>query len=65
MAFVVRADSKKPGDGTFLADKATRFAAVETALGLIDQGMTGVTIMGDDGRRYTRSEFQAFLEKRS
>jgi hypothetical protein len=47
---------------SFLADKATRFAAIETALGLIDQGMTGVTIMGDDGRVYTRSEFQAFFE---
>jgi hypothetical protein len=57
MAFVVRADPKKPGEGTFLADKATRFAAIETALGLIDQGMTGVTIMGDDGRIYTHSEF--------
>ena len=63
MVFVVRADSGKPGEGTFVTDKATRFAAVETALGLMDQGMTGVTIKGRDGRVYTRSEFQTFLEE--
>jgi hypothetical protein len=51
--------------GTFLADKATRFAAIETALGLIEQGMTGVTIMGDDGRIYTRAEFVNLLEEGS
>jgi hypothetical protein len=50
MAFVVRADSGNPEEGTFLADKVTRFAALETALGLIEQDMTGVTIMGDNGR---------------
>ena len=61
MEFVVRADSGK----SFLAGKATRFAALETALGLIEQGMTGVTITGDNGRIYTRSEFQAFLEEDS
>jgi len=61
MAFVVRADSKKPGEGAFLADKVTRFAALETALGLIEQGMTGVTIMGDDGRIFTYPEFAVFL----
>jgi hypothetical protein len=65
MAFVVRADSRKPGEGTFLADKATRFAALETALGLIEQGMTGVTIMGDNGRVYPHSEFAAFLNEDS
>jgi len=52
MAFVVRADSRKPGEATFLADKATRYAALETAISLIEQGMTGVTIMGDNGRVY-------------
>jgi hypothetical protein len=63
MAFVVRADSGFPGEGTFLADKVTRFAALETALGLIEQDMTGVTITGDDGRVYTYSEFPAFLKE--
>ena len=57
MAFVVRADSKEPGEGTFLADKPTKYDAVETALALIKQGMTGVTIMGEDGRIYTHPEF--------
>jgi hypothetical protein len=65
MAFVVRADSRKPGEGTFLADKVTRFAALETALGLIEQGMTGVTIMGDNGRVYTHPEFAAFLAEKA
>lgn len=61
MAFVVRADSRKPGEGTFLADKATRKDALETAVGLLGQGMTGVTIMGDDGRIYPPSEFDVFF----
>jgi hypothetical protein len=61
MAFVVRADSGKPGEGTFLADKATRKDAIETAVGLLGQGMTGVTIMGDDGRVYKPSEFDEFF----
>jgi hypothetical protein len=63
MAFVVRADSRKPGEGTFLTDKATKFAAIEMALGLIEQGMTGVTIMGDDGRIFTHQEFPSLLAK--
>ena len=63
MAYVVRADPRKPGEGTFLVDKATRFAALETALSLIEQGMTGVTIMGDDARVYTYAEFRAFLDE--
>jgi hypothetical protein len=65
MKFIVQADSGKPGEGTFVTDKVTRFAAVETALGLIEQGMTGVTIKGNDGRMYTRPQFQAFLEEDS
>jgi hypothetical protein len=61
MAFVVRADSGKPGEGTFLADKATRKDALETAIGLLGQGMTGVTIMGENGRVYKPSEFDEFF----
>jgi hypothetical protein len=57
MAFVVRADSGKLGEVTFLVDEPTKYAAVETALDLIRQGMISVTIMGDDGRIYTHSEF--------
>ncbi len=57
MAFVVRAISGKPGEDTFIVDKATRKDAMETAVGLLGQGMSGVTIMGDDGRVYTTSEF--------
>ena len=65
MKFVVRADSGRPGEGFFVTDKITRFAAVKTALGLIEQGMTGVTISHEDGRVYTHSEFQDFLEEKS
>jgi hypothetical protein len=61
VTFVVRADSGKLGEGTFLADKVTRFAAIETALSLIEQGRTGVTIMGDDGRVFTHEQFAALL----
>jgi hypothetical protein len=63
MAFVVRAISGKPGDGTFIVDKATRKDAFETAAGLLGQGMSGVTIMSDDGRVYTTAEFaETFAE---
>jgi hypothetical protein len=61
MPFVVRADSGKLREGSFRADKVTRFAALETALGLVEQGIEGVTIMGDNGRIFTRSEFTEFL----
>jgi hypothetical protein len=41
----------------------TRFAALETALGLVEQGIEGVTIMGgDNGRIFTPSEFTEFLK---
>jgi hypothetical protein len=39
----------------------TRYAAIETALGLIEDGMTGVTIKGESGRVYTQQEFRALL----
>jgi hypothetical protein len=64
MAFVVRADSRKLGEGSFIANKVTRFAAIETALGLIEEGMTGVTIMGNNGRVYTHSDFRALLDEK-
>jgi hypothetical protein len=41
MPFVVRADSGKLREGSFRTDKVTRFAALETALGLVDQGIEG------------------------
>jgi hypothetical protein len=61
MPFVVRADSRKLREGSFRADKVTRFAALETALGLVDQGIEGVTIMGDNGRIFTPTEFTEFM----
>jgi hypothetical protein len=63
MTFVVRADSKNPGEGAFLEDKASRFAAIETALSLIEAGRSGVTIMGADGRIYTHAEFIGLLKE--
>jgi hypothetical protein len=62
MPFVVRTDPSKPREGSFRADKVTRFAALETALGLVEQGIEGVTITGDNGRIFTRSEFTEFLQ---
>ena len=61
MPFVVRADSGKLREGSFRADKVTRFAALETALGLLEQGIEGVTITGANGRIFTPSEFTEFL----
>jgi hypothetical protein len=61
MPFVVLADSGKLREGSFRADKVTRFAALETALGLVEQGIERVTITGDNGRIFTRSEFTEFL----
>jgi hypothetical protein len=61
MAFVVRADTGKPGEGTFQVDKMSGYAALETALGLVEQGMTGVTIKDKDGRIFTQLEFADFL----
>jgi hypothetical protein len=60
--FIVRADSGAPGEGAFRAEKATRFAAVETALGLVDRGIEGVTIAGNNGRIFTPPEFVEFLK---
>jgi hypothetical protein len=58
MVFVVTASAQQPGLlGNFRAEKATAKAALETALGLIDQGLPNVTIIGEDGRKYAPSEF--------
>jgi hypothetical protein len=56
MAFIVQAKSYKPGEGSFTVTKGTRKDALETALELLGQGMTGVMIIGD-GRVYTAPEF--------
>jgi hypothetical protein len=61
MPFVIRADSGKLREGSFRADKVTRFAALETALGLVEQGNERVTITGDNGRIFTPSQFTEFL----
>lgn len=61
MTFVVQADPQ-PGRSAFLTEKMTRYAAIETALGLIEDGMTGVTIKGESGRVYTQREFPALLK---
>jgi hypothetical protein len=41
MTFIVQAISGKPGEGSFTVNKATKKDALETALGLMGQGMTG------------------------
>jgi hypothetical protein len=61
MSFVVQADPL-PGQSAFIAEKLTRYAAIETALGLIEDGMTGVTIRGESGRVYTQQEFRALMK---
>lgn len=61
MPFTVRAPSVKPGEGTFQVQKATRKDAVKTTVGLICQGMDGVTIVDEADRVYQLSEFVQFL----
>jgi hypothetical protein len=61
MAFVVRADSGRHGEGKFRDGKTTRKDAVEAARNLIGQGMEGVTIKDENGRVYAPAEFDAFL----
>lgn len=56
MAFIVQANSHKPGEGSFTVTKTTRKDALETAVGLLGQGMTGVTIT-ENGSVYTTPEF--------
>ena len=56
MPFIVQATSNKPGEGSFTVTKATRKDALETAKGLLGQGLSSVTITGD-GRVYTTREF--------
>jgi hypothetical protein len=52
MVFIVEANSGRPGEGSFRAEKTTRKDAVKTAVGLIGQGMEGVTITDENGRVY-------------
>jgi hypothetical protein len=59
--FIVHANSGRPGEGSFRADKATRKDAIETAVGLLGQGMEGVTITDEAGRVYRSSEFDKFF----
>jgi hypothetical protein len=61
MAFVVRADSGRSGEGKFRDGKTTRKDAVEAARNLIGQGIEGVTIKDENGRVYLPAEFDAFL----
>ncbi len=65
MPYIVHADSGVLREGTVHLRKVTRFAAVETALGLIEQGIVGVTIVDGEGRVYTDLEFPDFLREGS
>jgi hypothetical protein len=61
MPFIVHANSRRPGEGHFRAEKTTRKDAVKTAVGLLGQGMEGVTITDEAGRVYQPTEFPAFF----
>jgi hypothetical protein len=60
MVYVVQAKSGRPGEASFRAEKATRKDAIRTAVGLLGQGMDGVTITDEAGRAYTHAEFTRF-----
>jgi hypothetical protein len=59
----VQADSGKPGEGSFRAEKVTRKDAILTAVGLVDQGISGVTIIDEAGRAYSVAEFAQFYSE--
>ena len=61
MAFIVFANSGDPEEGSMRGEKATRKDAVETAMGLLAQGMQDVTITDEKGRVFKPSEFDEFL----
>jgi hypothetical protein len=62
MTFIVQADSRRSGEGTFTVRKTTRKDAFETAVGLMGQGMDGVIILDEEtGRTYKSSEFADFI----
>lgn len=59
--FTVHAKSGRPGERSFRADKTTKKDAVEAAVGLLGQGMEGVTITDEAGRVYGAPDFDKFL----
>ena len=63
MAFVVRAIPGTSGEGAFIVHMATPKDALETAVGLPKLGMSDVTIVDDNGRAYTTSEFAKAFAK--
>jgi hypothetical protein len=65
MAYVVRAASRRPGEGAFHANKTTAPDALFTAMELLSQGATGVTIMIDDGQVFTTLEFSKYIVENS
>ena len=60
MGFIVTANSGRPGEGLLRVEKLTRKAAV----GLVGQGMEGVTIADEEGRMFETPEFVAFFSSR-
>jgi hypothetical protein len=64
MAFVVSAGPDAKGQGSFRAKKQTRKDAMETAVGLLEQGFQRVTIADADGRLFTPTEFVATFAER-
>jgi hypothetical protein len=65
MGFLVKANSRRPGEGSFQAEEPTRKAALKTAIGLVGQGMEGVTITDESGRVFETAEFAVFFREGS
>jgi hypothetical protein len=63
MPYVVQAKSGRHGEGSFRAEKASRKDAIRVAVGLIGQGMEGVTITDEAGRVYTDTQFPDFFRE--
>jgi hypothetical protein len=61
MGFLIKANSRRPGEDSFRAEEPTRKAALKTAVGLVGQGRDGVTITDETGRVFETAEFAVFF----
>jgi len=62
MGFIIQSVSKRAGDPPYRVIKVTAKDALDTAIGFLAQGMTGVTITDEKGQAYSTSEFMDFVD---
>jgi hypothetical protein len=65
MVFLVKANPRRPGEDSFRAEERSRKAALKTAIGLVGQGLEGVTITDENGRVFETADFAVFFREGS